>query len=404
MGRLRHALSAAAPLAMIASVCALAAGCGSSSSSSSSSTAAASNAAASSSTSAAPASSSAPLNGKHVVFSECCEDPMFNDSWYPGIQAAMAWTKQGGTLSVINANSDNTTQLSQVQSIIGQKSAAGILTVTEAGSGYAPLVKAAQNAGIVFGNYAGDPAPGANLNILYPHYKAGFIAGVAAGKWLKAHGGTAVGTTINPTDPGLTLRTTGFEAGIKTVVPNVQFYQASAAEGSVPDGAKVASELLEAHPSIKVLFCYNETLSLGCVQGASEAGRASPSSLYIVDDDASTVGLQDMIKGNTPIQQVVTPNYEGDMAVLTLVTERAMEGKPIPHTGVANVQLIATKAAAETELNAQEHPFGSQNVQTTLNAVRLYPGPTPPYSNTNPPKGPGTLGSAYFAQNPFPTN
>ena len=46
---------------------------------------------------------------------------MFNDSWYPGIQAAMAWTKQGGTLSVINANSDNTTQLSQVQSIIGQK-------------------------------------------------------------------------------------------------------------------------------------------------------------------------------------------------------------------------------------------------------------------------------------------
>jgi len=385
---------------MIASVCALAAGCGSSSSSSSSSTTAAS----SSTISAAPASSSAPLNGKHVVFSECCEDPMFNDSWYPGIQAAMAWTKQGGTLSVINANSDNTTQLSQVQSIIGQKSAAGILTVTEAGSGYAPLVKMAQSAKIVFGNYAGDPAPGANLNILYPHYEAGYLAGVAAGKWLKAHGGNAAGTTINPTDPGLTLRTTGFEAGIKTVIPNIQFYQASAAEGSVPDGAKVASELLETHPSIKVLFCYNETLSLGCVQGAAEAGRTSPSSLYIVDDDASTVGLQDMIKGNTPIQQVVTPNYEGDMAVLTLVTERAMEGKPIPHTGVANVKLIATKPAAIAELNAQEHPFASQNVTTTLNAVRLYPGWTPPYSNTNPPKGPGTLGSAYFTQNPFPTN
>jgi ABC-type sugar transport system substrate-binding protein len=388
---------------MMASVCALAAGCGSSSSSSSASAGGASSASASS-TSAAPASSSAPLNGKHVVFSECCEDPMFNDSWYPGIQAAMAWTKQGGTLSVINANSDNTTQLSQVQSIIGQKSAAGILTVTEAGSGYAPLVKMAQNAKIVFGNYAGDPAPGANLNILYPHYQAGYLAGVAAGKWLKAHGGNAAGTTINPTDPGLTLRNTGFEAGIKTVIPNIHFYQASAAEGSVPDGAKVASELLEAHSDIKVLFCYNETLSLGCVQGAAEAGRTSPSSLYIVDDDASTVGLQDMIKGNTPIQQVVTPNYEGDMAVLTLVTERAMEGKPIPHTGVANVQLIATKAAAIKELNAQEHPFASGNVTTTLNAVRLYPGWTPPYSNTNPPKGAGTLGSAYFAQNPFPTS
>jgi ABC-type sugar transport system substrate-binding protein len=328
---------------------------------------------------------------------------MFNDSWAPGIKAAMAWTKQGGTLSVINANSDNTTQLSQVESIIGQKSADGILTVTEAGSGYAPLVKKAQSAGIVFGNYAGDPAPGADLNILYPHYKAGYLAGVQAGKWLKQNGGGDAGTTINPTDPGLSLRTTGFVAGIKSVIPNIQTYQASAAEGSVPDGAQVASELLEAHPSIKVLFCYNETLSLGCVQGAAEAGRTTPQSLYIVDDDASTVGLQDMIKGNTPIQQVVTPNYEGDMAVLTLVTERAMEGKPIPHTGVANVAFIGTKSAAEAELNAQEHPFAPQNVETTLNSVRLYPGSTPPYSNTNPPKGPGTLGSAYFKQNPFPT-
>ena len=66
----------------------------------------------------------------------------------------------GAKLAVTVYNSDNTTQLSQVQSIIGQKSADGILTVTEAGSGYASLVKAAQKAGIVFGNYAGDPAPG----------------------------------------------------------------------------------------------------------------------------------------------------------------------------------------------------------------------------------------------------
>jgi ABC-type sugar transport system substrate-binding protein len=352
---------------------------------------------------AASSSKAGPLDGKHIVFSECCEDPMFNDSWEPGIAAAMKWTKQGGTLSTINANSDNTTQLSQIQSIIGGKTAAAVLTVTEAGSGYAPVVKSAQKAGIIWGNYAGDPAPGANLNILYPHYQAGYLAGVAAGKWLKqTQGGKGdAGTTINPNDPGLSTRTKGFVAGIKTVVPGIKFYQASASEGSVPDGAKVASQLLSTHPSIKILFCYNETLSLGCVQGASEAGRTSPKSLYIVDDDASTVGLQDMIKGNTPIQQVVTPDYEGDMAVLTAVTERAIEGKPIPHTGVANVTLIATKAAAQAELNAQTHPFAPKNVTRTLNAVRLYAGFSPPYGNSNVPKGPGMLGSAYFKKYPF---
>ena len=386
MGNKRHTVRAAFLVMLVAAIAAVVAGWGSSS-------AAAKRA----------GTTAQPLAGKHIVFSECCEDPMFNDSWEPGIAQAMKYTKQGGTLSVINANSDNTTQLSQIQSIIGGKTAAAVLTVTEAGSGYAPIVKSAQKAGIIWGNYAGDPAPGADLNILYPHYQAGYMAGVAAGKWLKStQGGVGdAGTTINPNDPGLTERTTGFVAGIKTILPKIKFYQASASEGSVPDGAKVASQLLSTHPSIKILFCYNETLSLGCVQGAAEAGRTSPKTLYIVDDDASTVGLQDMIKGTTPIQQVVTPDYEGDMAVLTLVTERAMEGKSIPHTGVANVSLIATKAAAVAELNAQEHPFAPKNVTRTLNAVRLYAGFSPPYGNSNPPKGSGTLGSAYFKQYPF---
>jgi ribose transport system substrate-binding protein len=324
---------------------------------------------------------------------------MFNDAWYPGIQAAMAWSKQGGTVTSINANGDNTTQLSQIQNIIGQKSAAAVLSVTEAGSGYASLVQSAHNAKIIWGNYAGNPAPGADLNILYPHYQAGYLVGQAAGKWLKQnHGGQgAAGTTINPTDPGLSERTKGFDAGIKSVIPNIHLYQAAAAAGSVEDGAKVASELLTAHSDIKVLFCYNETLSLGCLQGASSAGRSDPKDLYISDADASTVGLQDILKG-TAIQEAVTPDYEGDMAVLTLITERALEGKSIPHTGVANVKLV-TKANAQAELDAQEHPFAAQNVQRTLNAVRLYPGSTPPYSNSNIPKGPGLQN--YFTKNPF---
>jgi ribose transport system substrate-binding protein len=401
-----HANRVLSVVALIAATAAVAAGCGSSSSNSSSSSAAAPTSSSSGTSSAAgatgttPASStSAPLAGKKIIFSECCQDPMFDDAWYPGIQAAMAWSKQGGSVSNINANGDNTTQLSQIQNIIGQKSAAAVLTVTEAGSGYATLVKSAHQAKLIWGNYAGNPAPGADLNILYPHYQAGYISGVAAGKWLKrTNGGQGdAGTTINPTDPGLSERTAGFNAGVKSVVPNIHLYQASAAAGSVEDGSKVASELLSTHPSIKILFCYNETLSLGCLQGASAAGHTDPKSLYIVDADASTVGLKDILKG-TPIQEAVTPDYEGDMAVLTLITERALEGKSIPHTGVANVKLV-TKADAAAELDAQEHPFASQNVQRTLGAVRLYPGSTPPYSNSNIPKGPGLVN--YFQKNPF---
>ena len=70
----------------------------------------------------------------------------------------MAWTKQGGTLSVINANSDNTTQLSQVQSIIDRESAAGILTVTRGRLRLrAPGDDGAESGHRISGTDAGDP-------------------------------------------------------------------------------------------------------------------------------------------------------------------------------------------------------------------------------------------------------
>src|SRR6266481_971054 len=62
-----------------------------------------------------------PLAGKHFVFSECCQDPMFTTSWLAGMKAAMKWSGAGESISVTNANSDNTTQLGQVESFIGQK-------------------------------------------------------------------------------------------------------------------------------------------------------------------------------------------------------------------------------------------------------------------------------------------
>jgi ABC-type sugar transport system substrate-binding protein len=340
-----------------------------------------------------------PLSGKHFVFSECCQDPMFTTSWLKGMKAAMKWSHAGESISVTNANSDNTTQLSQVESFIGQKVDA-ILTVTESGTGYAPLVKKAQAAGIVYANYSGNPAPGANWNIIYPHYQAGYMTGVDSANWLKQtnNGVGDAGVTVNPTDPGLTSRTTGFIAGVKSVLPNIKIWKAAAPHGSIPDGATVAQNLLGAHSSIKILFCYNETLSLGCVQGAAQAGRTDPKNLYISDADATKSGFDLILKG-TPLQHAVTPNFTGNCAVWMLMTELAVEGKPIPHLGVSNVRLV-TPANVKAAISAEADPFSKANIKTTLSSVRLYKQGVPPYSNSKLPKGPGIQN--FFGKNPKP--
>jgi len=284
--------------ALMALVLVLAA-CGSSKSSSTSGGSTGSSPA---STASAPASTTSntkgPLSGKKIVFSECCQDPQFTQAWEPGIRAAINWSKSGASLQVINANGDNTQQLSQIEGLIGQ-GVNGIMTVTESGTGYGPLVTKAQAAGITYANYSGNPAPGAKFNIIYPHYQAGYILGVSGAKWLQqTQGGKgAIGVTVNPTDPGLTSRTNGFIAGAKSVIPNIKVDKGAAPAGSLEVGNRVASEMLQANPDIKVLFCYNETLALGCVTGAQQVGRSDPKGLLISSADAGPTGLKAVAKG-----------------------------------------------------------------------------------------------------------
>jgi len=118
------------------------------------------------------------------VLSECCEDPSFGSAWVPGIKAAIAWSKSGATLSVINANADTSTQLSQDQSVVAEK-AAGMMLITENPWGYQAIADSARKAGVVATSFSGNPVVDAASNQYFPHYQAGYVVGVNAAQWLK---------------------------------------------------------------------------------------------------------------------------------------------------------------------------------------------------------------------------
>lgn len=350
--------------------------------------------------SAATTAKALPLAGKKIGLSLCCESPNFV-SWELGINQALKWSHQGETVTVVNANADNTTQLSQVQSLIGQKTG-GIMAVTQSGVGFGPLVTAAHKAGLIYSNYASNPAPGADFNIVYPHYSLAVLECHAAAEWLKKtwNGVGQTGIVSVPTDPGFILREKGCTAGLKALYPKMQIFNAVDGTGGTPaGGATAAGNLLAAHPGIRIIFGVNDAIDLGVVTGAAAAGRKTPKSLFVANNDCGTDCVP-YIKNNTTMSEVVFPDFTGNCAVWALMTERAMEGYKIPHTGVVS-GILADKSNVNATLSAQLNPFGSAaNIKTTLYSVKLYAKGVPPYSNTNIPAGPGIQN--YWGTNPKP--
>ena len=276
------------------------------------------------------------------------------------------------------------------------------MAVTQSGVGFGPMVTAAHNAHLVYTNYASNPAPGANFNLLYPHYNLAYLDCNAGAQWLKTtwHGVGAAGITAIPTDPGFVLRDKGCAAGLKSLYPNIQIYYATDTTGGTPaGGATAASELLASHPSIRIIFGVNDAVAQGVITGAREAGRTTPQSLFIGDNDCALDCVSDIEKG-TPMSEAVFPNFTGNNAVWLLLTERAMEGLPIPHSGTVN-GILVNKSNVAAVADEEAHPFANEkNIEATLASVKLYSQGVPPYSNTNIPTGPGITN--YWGSPPKP--
>lgn len=365
-------------------VAAVVAGCGSGNDSSSETTAPT---AQTGETETGSSGSGRDLADKRIGVSLCCRIAIF-DAWLKGFEGAAEYSGSGVKISVVNAGGDPLQQLNDVSTFIGQGFDA-IMTATQSGEGYDKLVAQAQQDGIVYANLSSTQAANADLNVIYPHKESGYISGVAAGEWLKeTQGGEGeVGAAFIPTDPGLQERTVGFEEGVKSVVPEVEIHRGVADKGDESDGANVGANLLQSNPDIKVLFGYNESVAIGMLQAASEAGQSDPESLFVTNPDSTPVSFEKVLKG-TPMQAVVTANFPMSTALMMFLIERALSGEEIPHTGVM-APLLVTPENAQEVLDSQNNPFAPESQEALFSSVRLFEEGSPPYSNENLPKGEG---------------
>jgi ribose transport system substrate-binding protein len=208
--------------------------------------------------------------------------------------------KQSGNglkMAVTDANGNTSLQLSQAEQMVNENCAA-IMAVPLDGKGWEAVVTAAKAKGIPFFNHSSETITGATQYVAINHFSAGESVGKIAGAWLKSHNPKAgVGVIEDPGSGGLFQRSQGFIAGVKAVLPSATIYTASDTGADTPSGATAGSNLLVAHPSIRVLFGYNDPTGLGAFQAATEAGYKSPSTFFVASCDGTSQVIQKIQAG-----------------------------------------------------------------------------------------------------------
>src|SRR3981081_565531 len=156
-------------------------------------------------------SSGAPLAGKRIGVSMCCQVGLL-DQFVLNIKNAAKQTGRGETITSVNAAGDPAKQLNDVETFIGQHFDA-VMTTEQSDAGWANLVVKAHASKIIFTNHSAPPDAGADLNILYPHYQSGVLNGTDAGKWRQANQNSvgSAGISITTDNSGLLARSHGFE-------------------------------------------------------------------------------------------------------------------------------------------------------------------------------------------------
>jgi ABC-type sugar transport system substrate-binding protein len=379
--RLRRPRAALLVSGLVAMAMAVAiAGCGGASSSSSSGTASSSSAAQSSTSTTASAQA---LKGKRLGVSLCCSLEALQQV-SDVLQGAAKASGNGLQVSVKIGDGNPQTQIQTIQSMLAQGYNA-IYTTLLNGQGYNQLAAEAKAKHVVWVNFSGSAVAGATLNLTPPGLTYGFPLGVAAAKWMQAHGysSSQVGATINTDDAVTAQRTQGFVQGVHSVLPSVHVWLAAEDNNSETAAANDGADLLQAHPAIKVLFGWSSSDALGLTEAAAQHGDTNPSTFFITTPDGIT-GVYQKILQNSPLQLAATIGIPFGAAAAEHYIEAGLMGKTQPQSAVARVALV-TKANATLvqtqEANPLQYPARMNQTLAFSNTPMVLNGPIPKVPN-----------------------
>jgi ribose transport system substrate-binding protein len=162
---------------------------------------------------------------------------------------------------------------------------------------------------------------------------------LAAQKMSDLLGGTgAVFVIGNPAIASVVDREKGFEEKLAQVAPGVQIVASQSGDSKREKAQAVAEDLLQAHPEVTGIFAVNDEMALGALQAVVAAGRQD--SVSIIGFDASSEGLAEIAKGNSPFKATVAQDPVQIGRIVTSTALDVLNGKPVQKVIPVPVTLV----------------------------------------------------------------
>jgi ribose transport system substrate-binding protein len=240
-----------------------------------------------------------------------------------GIKSQAATVGADTFMLAPQSGADINGQMGMIQDVITQKVDAIILSTHDEGAA-APLVKRAVDQGIAVIIVNSDIAkfPAAIQGVVGYKQRAGTKElGTYA---IEALAGKSVKVGIIEGQPGYhsTERVGGFLDAIKSN-PSFTVVASVSGEWNVDGGNKAATDMLQAHPEIQVLFAANDYMISGAAKAAKALGKTG---LVLYGNDGDTnAGLEPIAAGEVAATVDTTPFAMGEQALQ--VTVDCLNGK-----------------------------------------------------------------------------
>lgn len=230
--------------------------------------------------------------------------------------------------TMMGANNDTNTQISQLESLIHSK-VDGIIVAAVDMNSLDEVLNRARAAGIAVMSF-GYEMDCADTEYLVPNYEVGKVIGVSAGKWIndKLGGKTEVGIINLPLSKDLIDRERGIVDGLMATAPEASIV-ATAKAISVPEGQNVAENFLQRSPNMKVICSIGDGGGIGANEAAKAAGRITDD-FGIFCADATNEGIQ-KIHANEGIRADISLGTSARRAQAMIdVVMNILEGEEFP--------------------------------------------------------------------------
>jgi ABC-type sugar transport system substrate-binding protein len=287
------------------------------------------------------------LTGKREGWPSLEHDEV-NDSLWKLIMDTGAADNTHMQFANVDAGGDQSKQVQNAINFITQGYAA-IYINTGTPAGWDQVIQEANAAGVLTMNHSPDALTGATQNVVIDHAQAGNLNAQAAANWAQANGVAPVAATLAILNSvPLKLRTDTFKLSLSSMVPQVTFYEDVAVPlNNANASAAAAQNLLNAHPDINILFCYNDDTAAAVATALAQQGISDPTQFWIGGVDGTNSALQNIASGTSTEQATAAFLFGYSAASLQSDVEKILSGQKVPPTRALLPQL-ATSDNVET--------------------------------------------------------